>query len=82
MKMNKIFYGFILSIFLISLSSAQVNGNYGVGCFGPYGMMNGYGGTGIWFFGALLWILVLVALILLIAWLVKQLKEPKHMRKK
>ena len=80
MKMNKIFYGFILSIFLISLSSAQVNN--GFSCFGPYGMMNGYGGTGIWFFGALFWILVLVALVLLIAWLVKQLKEPKHGRRK
>jgi len=40
-------------------------------------MMGGYYG-GMWFFGTIIWILVVVALVLLIIWLIKQLQEPRR----
>jgi len=32
----------------------------------------------MWFFGTIIWILVVVALVLLIIWLIKQLQEPRR----
>lgn len=46
-------------------------------CFGSWGMMGaGYGS--MWFFGFIFQILVIVALVLLILWLIKQLQNPRH----
>ncbi len=44
---------------------------------GGYGMMGnwGYGFGGMWFFGALFMALILVALVLFILWLVKQIQN-------
>ena len=42
---------------------------------GGYGMMGGFGFGGMWIFGFLFMTLILVALILFIAWLVKQLQD-------
>ena len=56
-----------------------------LGMFGFGGMMNGgmmgnwnYGFGGMWIFGFLFMALILVALILFILWLVKQLQEGKR----
>jgi uncharacterized membrane protein len=40
--------------------------------------MMSYYYNGMWFFGTIIWILVVVALVLLILWLIKQLQEPKR----
>jgi len=46
---------------------------------GVYGMMGnwGYGFGGMWIFGFLFMTLILVALILFILWLIKQLQNPE-----
>lgn len=46
-------------------------GGYG----GMMGMMYGYYGSGMMFFGWLYGVLILVALVLLIVWLVKQIQK-------
>ncbi len=63
----------LVSILSLSLVSAQQNLGYN-GCFG---MMSGaYGfGTGM-VFGWIFMILVIVALVLLIIWLIRQLTQP------
>ncbi|MDO8467863.1 MAG: hypothetical protein Q7S56_02870 [Nanoarchaeota archaeon] len=50
------------------------------GMFGFGGMMGnwGYGFGGMWIFGFLFMTLILVALVLFILWLVKQLQEGKE----
>ncbi len=79
--MKKIFLISILIafIFYISLASADINDGYGCG---PWGMMGGYGNSGFGFaFSLLFWIVIFIALILLVAWLIKQLKnEPRKRR--
>ena len=72
MKMNKLIL-MLVSILSLSLVSAQQNLGYN-GCFG---MMSGaYGfGTGM-VFGWIFMILVIVALVLLIIWLIRQLTQP------
>lgn len=72
---NKFFLGALLSVLMAGLVSAQNSETYG--CFGSFGMM-GYGYTSI--FGFVFWILIIVVLVLLIAWLMKQLKEPRRRR--
>ncbi len=50
--------------------------NYGMG-----GMMNWMFGAGfgfMWIFGMMIWILVIIALILFIMWLIKQLQSPRR----
>ncbi|MBI2507627.1 hypothetical protein HYV89_01610 [Candidatus Woesearchaeota archaeon] len=49
-------------------------------CFGSWGMMGGGGYESMWFFGLIFQILVVIALVLLILWLIKQLQNPKHRR--
>ncbi|MEK6913008.1 MAG: hypothetical protein AABX26_03585 [Nanoarchaeota archaeon] len=50
---------------------------------GSYGMMGnwGYGLGGMWIFGFLFMILILVALVLFILWLIKQLQEDNNRRR-
>ncbi|MBS3099484.1 hypothetical protein J4462_04690 [Candidatus Pacearchaeota archaeon] len=53
------------------------------GC-GIGGMMNWMFGAGfgfMWLFGMMLWILVMVALVLFIMWLVRQLQSPGRNKK-
>ena len=53
------------------------------GMFGFGGMMGnvGYGFGGMWIFGFLFMTLILVALVLFILWLVKQLQDDKSRRR-
>ena len=51
-------------------------GMMGYGNGGMMGMMSGNYGSGMMFFGWLYGVLILIALLLFIAWLVKQLQRP------
>ena len=66
----------LLSVLLVSLLSLSfVVAHTGEDDFGHHSMMGGmYGGTGM-FFGWIFGILVLLALILLIVWLIKQIQK-------
>ncbi|NCN51958.1 hypothetical protein GW931_03025 [archaeon] len=68
--------------FLINFVSAHVE-NFNSSSF-SHGMMDGfYGMWGTSFFGGTFMILIIVALVLLIIWLVKQIQGPKKgVRKK
>ena len=46
-----------------------------------YGMMGGFGFGGMWIFGFLFMTLILVALILFILWLIKQLQNDNSKRR-
>lgn len=70
----------VLIIFLIF-------GGFGMMGFGNYryGMMNRFYPSGfgfMWISMSFIWILVIIALVLLIAWLVRQLQMPKHRGRK
>ena len=54
-------------------------GMMGFSSYGYGGMMGnfGYGFGGMWLFGSLFMVLILVALVLFIAWLIKQLQKSK-----
>ncbi|MEK6829985.1 MAG: hypothetical protein AABY15_07755 [Nanoarchaeota archaeon] len=71
MKENMIVW--IGIIVLVVLLFGGFGGMMGFGNSG-YGMM-GYNYGGMWLFGGLFMILVVVALVLLIAWLVKELQK-------
>jgi len=62
-------------IFLIDFVWAHAEG----GDSDYHGMMSGfYGMSGMWFFGGIFMILIIVALILLIIWLIREINEkPK-----
>ena len=65
----------LASAALLALNLGLVKAD-GTGCFGGFNMMGGYySGSFMWIFGFVLWALVIVALILLIAWLMKQLQS-------
>lgn len=57
----------VVAVFLASFLTAPMMG------YSNYGMMGGFGF--MWLFGTFFMILVFVALILLIMWLIKQLKK-------
>jgi len=87
----------LLLVVIIALIVLVVFGGAGMMSFGNfsgygrmmnygYGMMGGSYGYGLgfgamWLFGTLMMILVVVALVLLILWLIKQLQEPERGRK-
>jgi uncharacterized membrane protein len=56
----------LASLFALNFSFVSADGYM----MGPY-----YGG--MWLFGYITWILVIVALVLFIIWLVRQLQNPK-----
>ncbi len=68
----------IVGLFVISNLFGYGTGDYN------YGMMgNFFGGFGfMWLFGWLFMILILIALVLFIAWMVKQLQNPQETRRK
>ena len=57
----------ILALFLFS----------GFGMMGFGSMMGNYGFSGMWIFGFLFMVLILVTLILFILWLIKQLQDKR-----
>lgn len=66
---------------VIALVVILLYGGFGMmGFGGTGGMMSGfYGGFGfMWLFGGLIMILVIVALVLFIFWLIKQLRREKR----
>lgn len=65
-------------LFLVSFVSAHV----GEDDYSHHSMMGGSWGWGMGFFGWIFMILVIVALVLFIIWLAKQIQEPKRGRKK
>ena len=68
---------------VIVLLILLIFGGFGMMGFGNYGgMMNwGYGGFGtMWIFGWLIMSLVVIALVLFIMWLVKQLQNSENHR--
>lgn len=68
-----------IKILALSALSVIAADSVSADCFGSWGMMGtGYGS--MWFFGFIFQILVVVALVLLILWLIKQLQNPKHRR--
>ena len=73
---NNLLIGIIIAVAVFLLL-----GMFGFGGMmgGGYGMMGnwGYGFGGMWIFGFLFMTLILVALVLFILWLVKQLQEGK-----
>lgn len=73
--MKKSILGVFLAFFLISLPLISANVGNGCGMSGMYGMMGGSYGYGGMFFGWVFTILVIVALILLIVWLIKQIQK-------
>jgi len=75
---NKILAGLASLLSLITLVAADAGDEYGCGMMGGVGgMMTGVYGTGGMLFGWLFSILVLVVLILLIAWLIKQIQKKQ-----
>jgi uncharacterized membrane protein len=70
-------------VFLIVLGAGLAAAHTGEEGLDHHGMMSGfYGMWGIGVFGWLFMILILVALILFIVWLIKQIQEPQRRRKK
>ena len=73
---NNLIIGIIIAVIVFLLL-----GMFGFGGMmgGSYGMMGnwGFGFGGMWIFGFLFMTLILVALVLFILWLVKQLQEGK-----
>ena len=67
--MKKTILGFLCALFFVGLASADVGDCYMGGM-----MMGSYGYSGM-FFGWIFGILVLVALMLLIVWLIKQIQK-------
>ncbi len=47
---------------------------------GGYGMMGGFGFGSMWIFGFIFMALILIALVLFIMWLIKQLQDDKSKR--
>ena len=77
---NDLLIGIIIAVAVFLLL-----GEFGFGGMmsGSYGMMGnwGYGLGGMWIFGFLFMILILVALVLFILWLIKQLQEDNNRRR-
>ena len=73
---NNLIVGIVIAVIVFLLL-----GMFGFGGMigGSYGMMGnwGFGFGGMWIFGFLFMTLILVALVLFILWLVKQLQEGK-----
>jgi len=73
---NNLLIGIIIAVVVFLLLGIFVFGGMMSG-FGGYGMMSGLGFGSMWIFGFLFMTLILVALILFILWLVKQLQNNK-----
>ncbi|PIO07347.1 hypothetical protein COU59_03405 [Candidatus Pacearchaeota archaeon CG10_big_fil_rev_8_21_14_0_10_34_12] len=63
-----------LTWIIIAVLAVLLFGGFGMMGFPFSGMMYGYGFSGMWIFGWMFMILILVALVLFITWLIKQLQ--------
>jgi uncharacterized membrane protein len=69
-------------VFLLLSFMSPVLAHAGDGDYDHHGMMSGsYAWFGMGFFGWTFMILIVVALVLFIVWLVKQIQEPERKRK-
>ena len=77
MKENETIIAVVIVLAVIILFG--VFGMMGFSSYGYGGMMGnfGYGFGGMWLFGSLFMVLILIALVLFIFWLVKQLQNGK-----
>ena len=75
--MKKTSLKFLVLTLLISLTGF-VSAHAGDDDSAHHSMMGFYGYGFMWLFGWIFMILVLVALILLIAWLIKQIQKPRR----
>jgi uncharacterized membrane protein len=81
MKAKQIAYLVMVSLVFFSLA-VPVLAHEGDDYYNHHGMMSGFSGMG-WFgmgFGWIFMILIVVALVLFIVWLIKQIQEPKRRR--
>lgn len=81
--MKFIIFSFVAFVFLLSSTSFVIGHGETDEFYDDHhsGMMSGFYGTGIWgmgLFGWLFMILILIALILLIVWLVRQLQDSRR----
>lgn len=84
MKTKQFVYFTMIVLVFASLAS-PVLAHSGEDEYNHHGMMGGFyggmiGGFGMGFFGWIFMILIIVALILFIVWLIKQIQEPKQRR--
>ncbi len=78
MKQTKLLFMSLAVVLAMTGFALADVGDAGCGFGGMGSMMSGaYGFGGMWLFGWVFSILVLVALVLLIAWLIKQLQKKK-----
>ena len=70
--------GIVVLLFLLGGFGMMGYGTGGYGFGGMGGMMYGNYGSGMMFFGWIYGLLVLVALVLFIAWLIKQIQKPNR----
>jgi len=78
MKKKILMFGFLIP--LISFVSAHAGDSDGA--FDGHGMMGGFCNWGMGFFGGFFMILVIIALVLLIVWLTRQIQAPNKRGKK
>ncbi len=78
MKNNETITWIVIAIAVIVVFSGFGTMRFGGGYGGMMGMMYGSYGGGMMFFGWLYGILVLIALVLFIIWIVKQLQNPRR----
>ena len=76
---NNLLIGIIIAVAVFLLLGMFGFGGMMSGSYGTMGNL-GYGFGGMWIFGFLFMALILVALILFILWLIKQLQEDKDKR--
>ena len=82
LRKNKRVNRYLTFIFLLVNFVDVVNAQQqSYSCFGPGGVMSGYGYGFGWVFGLIIWILIITALILLIIWLIKKLTGDERRRK-
>lgn len=78
MKNNETITWILVAIAVIVVFSGFGTMRFGGGYGGMMSMMYGSYGGGMMFFGWLYGILILVALVLFIIWIVKQLQNPRR----
>ncbi len=75
MKKINLLFVFVSLISLVSAHIGEDNSSH-------HGMMGGFYGWGMGFFGWIFMVLIIVVLVLFIIWLVKQIQEPKERKRK
>ena len=71
---------FIFTSFFFLLALANpIMAHSGDDSYGHHSMMGGYGGNmgGIWFFGWIFMLLIIIALVVFIVWMIKKIQQEK-----